>query len=468
MVLGGILCGMIADKWQCHRKVITTVCLISMVAITAKPLVSVYYGNQETNQRPSSIIEEHSAGVNMNATLKAIACINNTNQNLNCTKNIKNSKSNYDSQTLCIIMLFINICLAFCEGAGLPFVDTSTLRRKQLASKDRPVEYGRQRMFTGIGAIIGIGVTYFSTEYFPTNNKITCFAGIFIVYGIFTFLFGLFTWLSYRGLSFGEMKEEGQDKEIGSIDYTENRSENENFLPIPNELKEISSEPAEKIKASKTFEIKNEQNFMKNFCKTIFQLDTLFFLLTTFISGLQYSQFTSFLFVYLKELGAPSILLTLSIALAALTATVFLAYFEKIIQLLGGKWRSMMVSFFMYAVRYFGISWIENPWLVLIFQSLHGVTFSVYVTAGLQHLNETIPTPMLTSMISIFNSIHYGLGTTIGFIISGEIYQRYGGRALYRYTALLSIVWCIVLGVYVCFKERRERKEMNMNKEVSV
>ena len=118
-----------------------------------------------------------------------------------------------------------------------------------------------------------------------------------------------------------------------------------------------------------------------------------------------------------------------------------------------------MFCFFMYFVRYFGISWIENSWLVLIFQSLHGVTFSLYVAAGLQYLKETSPLSVITSLVALFNSIHFGLGTLIGSSISGVIYQRYGGRALYRCTALLSIAWFWVLAVFVFFKERKERKK---------
>ena len=471
MVLGGIVCGMIADKWQCHSKVVASVCLISLAAISAKPVVSVYYGNPETNQCPSMAIAE--TGIGMNGTLKAIACINNTNQNENCTstnvesnENNTNSKPNYDSHTLYILMFVINFCFQFCEGAGLAFVDTNTVRRIQLASRDRPIEYGRQRMFSAIGAMLGIFITNLSADFFPTNSKVTCYAGIFVVYGIYTLLFCIFTLVAYHGLSFREETEEGEeDKEIGNINYAEDEIKGENGHQIPNKPEAISFETPEKTKKEQENEPTNA-DFWKIFFKTILQFDTFFFYLTTFISGLQYSQFMSFAFVYLKELNAPSSLLTLSIMLAALMSAFLYVYALNIIKFLGGKWRSMMFSFLMYFVRYLGISLIENPWLVLIFQLLHGVSFSLYLVAGLVHLEETSPLPVLTSLVSMFNSIHFGLGTFIGSSISGVIYQRYGGRALFRYTALLSIVWFCVLAVYVFFKERRERKNPKDKSEI--
>ena len=465
MVMGGICCGMIADKWQCHRTVITLICLISLAAITTQPAVSVYYGNPETNKCPSPIIEEtQSTYVSINSTLKDIACINSTDLHSNCTTNTNsnlNDKS-YDNQNLYIIMFLINFFFAFSEGAGMSFIDSSALRRVQLSTSDRPVVFGRQRMFSAIGAIFGILVTNLSVDFFPENKKITCYTGIFVAYGIYTLLYGVSTILSYRGLSFQDDGEEEKDKEIGNINYAESDSENWNSS-IPNESGEISPEveSTEEVKKT-TDQNKNNKpknaNFRKIFFKTLFQFDILFFYLTTFISGLEYSQFTSFLFVYLKEMGASSIVLTLSIIMPGLMSAICFAHSLIIIKLLGGKWRTMMFCFFMYFVRYFGISLIRNPWLVLIFQPLHGVTATLYVATGLKHLKETSPLPVLTSLVSIFNSIHFGLGTFIGSSISGVIYQRYGGRALFRNTALLSIGWFCVLAVYVFFKERRERK----------
>ena len=118
-----------------------------------------------------------------------------------------------------------------------------------------------------------------------------------------------------------------------------------------------------------------------------------------------------------------------------------------------------MFSFAMYFVRYLGVSMIQNPWVVLLFQPLHAVTCDLFITAGLLYLKETSPLPVFTSLVSVFNVIHYGFGAFIGFSTSGVIYQRSGGRALFRYTALLSIGWFCVLAIYVFFKERRERKK---------
>lgn len=461
MVLGGICCGMIADKWQCHRTVVTLVCLVSLTAIATQPAVSVYYGNPETNKCPSSIIKQiqQTADVGTNSSLKIINCDNSTDSlatHSNCTgtstKLNNNNNTNYDSQTLYIIMFLLNFCFAFSEGSSVTFVDSGALRRSQLsAGGGRPIQYGRQRMFASVGATFGIVVMNLSVDIFPENTKITCYTGIFVSYGIYTALYGAFTILSYRGLSFREVKEKEDGESGNGTAVTDYKDEN-----TIHELRETSQlENNVKLNNQPS---KEESKFWKVFIKTFFQYETLFFYLTTFISGLEYSQYTSFLFVYLKEMDAPSSLLTIAIILSNCASGICFAYAVKMIRLLGGKWRALLFSFFMYFVRYMGISLIQNPWLVFLFQPLHGITATLFVATGLMHLKETSPLPVFTTLVSIFNAIHYGLGTFIGSSISGVIYQRYGGRALFRYTALLSICWFGVLLVYVLFKEKRGRK----------
>ena len=154
-------------------------------------------------------------------------------------------------------------------------------------------------------------------------------------------------------------------------------------------------------------------------------------------------------------------MLTLSIVSSSIASAVCFPYVQKIIQLLGGKWRAIFFTFVMYFVRYMGISLIRNSWLVLIFQTIHGLTTDLFLVAGVFTCH--------TSLVSISNATNFGFGTFVGSIISGVIYQRYGGRALFRYTALFSLGWSLVVFVYVFFKERRKRENDDKNsKEVVI
>ena len=576
-MLGGLIWGFIADKWHCHRTVVALACLISLLCIITQPTLSVYYGNTETNRCPAynnlefSIQEFNSQNISINN------CSSNTRNSLdknktigtnviNCTLDKQhNAVSPYSSSSHKDIiygsMFFINFLFAFGQGCGVAFVDTATLRHSQLSPEDRPVQYGRQRMFAPVGSVVGILTTNLVIDYFPYNNDITCYAGIFAMYGFFTVLYSVSAIILYGGLTFrdriddavegdnndntssmenGIHKIDDLNQENSKMDSTTFKNnnfhkndnhkypgkssdaistiiKNDNFKALPSNAYDSGIgeciDKAHKLKPSSLFlehnekegskpyqtqkeEVENEENlneselnsrhqlpaavvsfkenercmqelnennFRKDFIKTFSQYDVLFFYLTVLVSGLEYSQFTSFLFVYLKEMDASSSLLTLSIVFSNVASFVCLAYTNTIIKVLGGTLRTIAFTFLAYFVRYFGISLIRNPWLVLIFQPFHGITATLFMASGMLHLRDTSPLQVLTTLVSIFNGMHFGLGTFIGSSISGVVYERYGGRVLFRSTALLSVGWFCVLVVYILFKENFLRRKGKHN-----
>ena len=521
LVFGGLIWGSIADKWHCHRIVITLACIIALFCIIAQPTLSVYYGNTDTNRCPAynELVEYNTREFNSQIT-SINNCSNNDTRNslnnsilissydTNCTEENDNqyndAQSEYSSSSNKNIiygsMFFINFLFAFGQGCGVAFVDTATLRHSQLSSKERPVQYGRQRMFAPVGSVIGILTTNLVIDYFPHNNDITCYAGIFAMYGLFTILYSVSAIILYGGLSFRDKIDDGLEENSSdavsstiikndnfhnndinnvheltqtdtsfqaekdsksqhcTIQETENENNDKSGLKFHHAAMLDKSDNANHTNSQQA-NVDNKNNFWKDFIKTLSQFDILFFYLTVLISGLEYSQFTSFLFVYLKEMNAPTSLLTLSIIFSNVGSFVCLAYTHSIIKVLGGTWRAIGFTFLAYFVRYFGISLIRNPWLVLIFQPFHGVTATLFMASGMLHLRDTSPLQVLTTLVSIFNGMHFGLGTFIGSSISGVVYEQYGGRVLFRNTALLSIAWFCVLVVYILFKERLLRSK---------
>jgi len=275
-------------------------------------------------------------------------------------------------------------------------------------------------------------MTNLAVEYFPTAN-VTCYTAIFVVYSAYTLLTAIFTIILYHGLSFDEIPASSAKEEKA--------------------VKLLSSYQNEESAR------KNKKALRKILFATLMKWEVIFFYFTTFISGLEYSQFTSFLFVYLKELDATTTLLTLSIVIANVASFIGFAVCHILIDKLGGTWKVIPFTFLVYFVWYFGISIIENPWLVLIFQPMHAVTATLYVANGLYHIRETSPLPIITTMVSIFNAIHYGLGTIVGSSISGIIYEKFGGKTLFMSTSFLGLFWFFVTALYSFYKHKQHNKK---------
>ncbi|XP_066930946.1 major facilitator superfamily domain-containing protein 6-A-like [Clytia hemisphaerica] len=441
MLSGGIFWGYIADKWHCHRTIVLCACVMSLLSILTQPLIGLHYGNAETNKCPTSV----SMG-NTNASVSILKdCIGDENCTFanmterpilprfanNATKKLPDTKLDTRFNSFFVAMLLINIAIAFAEANSTSFIDTGTLRQSQL-SKDRPIVFGRQRMFGSFGSGFGILASNIAVDYFPESN-ITCYTGIFVVYALFSCLCCFFTLLLYRGLSFRK-EANGED----SVDAED--------APLQ---ETVGKKP----------EDGETKGFNKLLLKTILRHDVLFFYATTLISGLQYSQVLSFLFPYLKEMDGSSIHMTLSIVLPAISASVGFAFCKEIINILGGTWNSILFSFAMYFLRYFTMGFMENAWLVVAVQVLHCFSTTLFQAAGLNHLKETSPLPIMTTMISLFNTLLFGVGTIIGSSLSGVVYELYGGRVMYKGTGLLALAWFCVSVIYVALI-RKQKKPM--------
>eukprot|EP00111_Clytia_hemisphaerica_P004728 TCONS_00013579-protein len=418
MILGAPFWGLIADKWQCHRTVIILMTISTLLAITTQPFISVFYGDPDMNQCPYQKINTKSTTLNNSIELlsNCKTCYNSTfsNNSKSYLSNVENTQNNTPERfgALFLAMFSISLWLSFAEGSSIAFIDTGTLRRSQLSTQ-RKFVYGHQRMFSAIGGAVGIFTANLAVDYFP-QAAITCYTGIFGVYAFYTIFYALFTIILYRGLTFKEVSSnQGSNMENKTTNDTENPS-----LGIEHQ--------GDNHTCGDNKTIKDKKKLHRILIQSLRKPDVIFLYVTTFVSGLVYSQHTSFLYVYLKELDAPSILLTLSIIFSNISSIFGFFFAQKVINLLGGTWRTIPVTFAFYFIRYCGVGLIKNPWLVLIFQPLHAVTATLYVANGLTYLKETSPLPVITTLVSLFNTTHYGLGTIVGSSLSGLIYEKYG------------------------------------------
>ena len=106
--------------------------------------------------------------------------------------------------TLFAIIFVMQIIGSFSYGS-LAFIDTATIRKSQL-SKNRKVEYGMQRTWAAPGAMFGNAFANLIIEHFPFK-QVTCGAGLFIPFGVFTILTMVLLMFLYKDLDFKDNQE---------------------------------------------------------------------------------------------------------------------------------------------------------------------------------------------------------------------------------------------------------------------
>eukprot|EP00111_Clytia_hemisphaerica_P024249 TCONS_00071479-protein len=261
-------------------------------------------------------------------------------------------------------------------------------------------------------------------KYFPKVN-ITCYSGLFLNYIACHIMMTISALFLYRGLSFKDENHQQQTLE---------------------EKKE------------------SKKSFRKIFGKSLIQFEVLFVYVLSAVGGALLGAYQSFLFLHLKEIGSTQTVMTLSISIAA-AAGIFGYFFSaKIIRFFGGPLRSIFVSLIFFGARCLGYALSPNGWILLIFQPLHILSYALFLTSGIQYMKETSPLIVITSMVSLFQTMFEGVGVLVGSSIGGVIFKNYGGRKLYLIFAFFALFWTMILGVYVfMIKKKRDNKTKEDN-----
>ena len=174
-----------------------------------------------------------------------------------------------------------------------------------------------------------------------------------------------------------------------------------------------------------------------------------------------YSAYKVFIFLYLKELSAPSVVRTITVSIAGFSAIFGFFFSGKIIRIFGGPLKSLMVALIFFVGRYLGYTFAPTGWILLAFQPLHFLSFVLFVTSVITYVKETSPLMVITSMVSLFQTMFEGVGILVGSSIGGVLFKEYGGRKVYLIYAFFSLFWAIVLGVYVFMvKEKRNDRKL--------
>ncbi len=93
---------------------------------------------------------------------------------------------------------------------------------------------------------------------------------------------------------------------------------------------------------------------------------------------------------------------------------------------------------------------LTDPWLVLLFEPLHGVTYACLQMASVAYTARVSPPHLTASAQSVQGSITWAFGPACGALLGGFVMQNYGARVLYRAASGLSVSWCAMFAV--CFR----------------
>lgn len=211
--------------------------------------------------------------------------------------------------------------------------------------------------------------------------------------------------------------------------------------------------------SGKTLEEKQTEMKYREVWRFLFEHPRLLvFLGCVCFMGAGYVLISTFLFLFLKELGAPDILLGISITTTVIVE-IPLFQFSKQLHARFTDRQIFSAAAIGWVVRVVGYSLLPDPWLVLFLEPLHGFTFGCMWLSGVHMLGSQFPKELATSSFGFLHAAAFGVGPIVGNIVGGYLYDTLGARWMFRVTAAVMAMMLCVFHIAENYFEQQEQEQ---------
>ena len=178
----------------------------------------------------------------------------------------------------------------------------------------------------------------------------------------------------------------------------------------------------------------------------------LIFLLIT-IWGMGESSISNFLFLHIKHLGGSSTLMGTALSISLIGEIMTFSMADRI-QAKIGEFKMILLAFIVLFAWLTGLSLIKDPNLIPFFQIFGGAGFALIQSGSVAYVNRRAPQELGTTAQALRGGVLSGLGTGIGTLISGVLYEFSGSSALFRIMSLVQLGG-FIMGVLMFLRDRR-------------
>ncbi|XP_014233378.1 major facilitator superfamily domain-containing protein 6 isoform X2 [Trichogramma pretiosum] len=359
-----------------------------------------------------------------------------------------------DIQKTFFLLLLLVIVGEFFSAPAITLADSAVIT---LLGEDTD-RYGHQRMFGSLGwglAMFFVGIALDHSTSFPEHpcvpdlkerNYTICFA-------IFSVLMGA-ALITATQINFKydpavpqvevvtNLKEPSREEQLqNDLSQQLNLPHLQDFDGKESDTRTQPFEEKTKIFAQTTREIPEWLTILKQFKN----LKCASFLFVAWFMGFGIGLIFTFLFWHLQDYGGTPTLFGVASVINHVSE-IFAYFFSfKLIRQLGHV-KVLCLGLCGNIFRFLYISWLKNPWWVLPFEFVQGITHAAVWAACCSYIAHNTPPPLRSSAQGVLQGLHHGLGRGCGAVIGGIFVAVYGTTATFRAYGLLCMV---VLAVFI-------------------
>ncbi|KAL1491782.1 hypothetical protein ABEB36_012328 [Hypothenemus hampei] len=169
------------------------------------------------------------------------------------------------------------------------------------------------------------------------------------------------------------------------------------------------------------------------------------FLFVAWFMGFGIGLIFTFLFWHLQDYGGTPTLFGVASVINHISE-IFAYFFSfRLIRQMGHV-KVLCLGLIANILRFLYISWLTNPWWVLPFEFMQGITHAAVWAACCSYISHNTPLELRSSAQGVLQGIHHGLGRGCGAVIGGMFVTSFGSTSTFRGYGLFCI---LVLAAFI-------------------
>nr|XP_053655060.1 uncharacterized protein LOC128704073 isoform X2 [Cherax quadricarinatus] len=184
------------------------------------------------------------------------------------------------------------------------------------------------------------------------------------------------------------------------------------------------------------------QSLTREIFRYLLNVEVILLFSAMLAAGVLIGYLETFMYRYLVNLGASSMLVSLTVTVGApfeLLLTLLTSHLVRHI----GHAPLIMFGLSAYAVRLVGLSMLVDPWWVLPLEALESVANGLLFTAAIMYCTLLFPMDIIASSRGIFAVVYFGVGKLLGTLIGSEVREVLGDRATFRVLAGIALAFAL-------------------------
>ena len=141
-----------------------------------------------------------------------------------------------------------------------------------------------------------------------------------------------------------------------------------------------------------------------------------------------------FFSIHLAQLGHGGSFIGICWALASTAEVVVMIHSSRLFARFSFK-RVLAISFAAATMRWAILYIAQSAIVILASQLLHAVTYGAFHMAGILYMDQLAPAADKTLGQALNNAVTYGLGLSVGFLLSGALYEAGNSAPLFLFSA---------------------------------